>query len=111
MVRLAYLAFSRGVSAVVCLPLAWMNHTAYPLYAGAPRAYGITALTDQRLAGASMCLIEFLVFGIALVAVFIDALARDERAQALAERAEPLDAGQLSGEHSQPLGELVTSSR
>jgi cytochrome c oxidase assembly factor CtaG len=90
MVRLAYLAFSRGVSAVVCLPLAWMNHTVYPLYASAPHAYGISALTDQRLAGATMCLIEFLVFGIALVAVFIDALGRDERAQALSERAQGL---------------------
>jgi putative membrane protein len=111
MVRLAYLAFSRGVSAVVCLPLAWMSHTAYPLYSGAPRAYGISALTDQRLAGGTMCLIEFLVFGIALAAVFIDALARDERAQALAERAESVDGSQPLGEHSQPLGELVTSSR
>jgi cytochrome c oxidase assembly factor CtaG len=98
MVRLAYLAFSRGVSAVVCLPLAWVNHTVYPLYASAPRAYGISALTDQRLAGATMCLIEFFVFGIALVAVFIDALGRDERAQALSERA-------------QGLGELAPSSR
>jgi hypothetical protein len=109
MVRLAYLAFSRGVSAVVCLPLAWMNHTAYPLYASAPRSYGISALTDQRLAGATMCLIEFLVFGIALVAVFIDALARDERAQALAERAEPVDDGEPLSGQSQPLGDLVAS--
>jgi putative membrane protein len=101
MVRLAYLAFSRGVSAVVCLPLAWLGHTAYPLYATAPRSYGISALTDQRLAGATMCLIEFLVFGIALVAVFIDALARDERVQALGERA------QAVGEHPQPRGELA----
>jgi hypothetical protein len=45
-----------------------------------------------------MCLIEFLVFGIALVAVFIDALGREERAQALSERA-------------QGLGELAPSSR
>ena len=30
-----------------------------------------------------MCLIEFLVFGIAVAVVFLDALSRDERAQAL----------------------------
>jgi cytochrome c oxidase assembly factor CtaG len=101
LVRLAYLAFSRGVSAFVCLPLAWLNHTAYPLYASAPRSFGISALTDQRLAGASMCLIEFLVFGIALAAVFIDALSRDERAQALSERAQGF------GEHPETLGELA----
>jgi cytochrome c oxidase assembly factor CtaG len=101
LVRLAYLAFSRGVSAFVCLPLAWLNHAAYPLYASAPRSFGISALTDQRLAGASMCLIEFLVFGIALVAVFIDALGRDERAQALSERAQGF------GERPETLGELA----
>jgi cytochrome c oxidase assembly factor CtaG len=105
LVRLAYLAFSRGVSAFLCLPLAWLNHTVYPLYASAPRSFGVSALTDQRLAGASMCLIEFLVFGIALVAVFIDALGRDERAQALAERAEAF------AEHPQRLGEPVGLSR
>jgi cytochrome c oxidase assembly factor CtaG len=111
MVRLAYLAFSRGVSASVCLPLAWLNHTVYPLYADAPRSYGVSALTDQRLAGASMCLIEFLVFGVALVAVFIDALARDERAQALGERAELLDDGTPAlGERAQTLRGLTPSA-
>jgi cytochrome c oxidase assembly factor CtaG len=87
MVRLAYLAFSRGATAFVCLPLTWLNHTVYPLYATAPRAYAVSGATDQRLAGATMCLIEFLLFGIALVAVFIDALSRDERAQVLGELA------------------------
>jgi putative membrane protein len=83
MIRLGYLAASRLASAGVCLPLTFLNHTLYPLYASAPRSYGISGLTDQRLAGASMCLIEFLVFGIAAAVVFIDALVSDERAQAL----------------------------
>lgn len=83
MVRLAYLGFSRLASAAVCLPLTWLGHTLYPLYVDAPRAYGISALTDQRLAGATMCLIEFLVFGIAAAIVFVDALGREERAEAL----------------------------
>ena len=87
MVRLTYLGFSRGASALVCLPLAWLGHTIYPLYASAPRAYGISASTDQHIAGAAMCLLEVLVFGIALVAVFIDMLDRDERAQELGEAA------------------------
>jgi hypothetical protein len=34
-----------------------------------------------------MCLIEFLVFGIAMAVVFVDSLNREERAQALAELA------------------------
>jgi len=105
MARLGYLGFSRGVSAFVCLPLAWLNHTIYPLYAGAPRAYGISAATDQRLAGGGMCLIEVLVFGIALVAVFIDALGNDERTQALGERAQGLGDGQPA------LGELASTPR
>jgi cytochrome c oxidase assembly factor CtaG len=87
MVRLAYLGFSRLASAVVCLPLTWLATSLYPLYATGPHAYGMTAVTDQRLAGATMCLIEFLVFGIGVAAVFIDALSRDERAQALGELA------------------------
>ncbi len=83
MIRLAYLGFSRLASAGVCLPLTFLGHTTYSLYANAPRSYGISALADQRLAGASMCLLEFLVFGIAVAVVFIDALVREERAQAL----------------------------
>jgi putative membrane protein len=87
MVRLAYLGFSRIASAAVCLPLTWLGTSLYSLYATGPHAYGMSAITDQRLAGASMCLIEFLVFGIALVVVFVDALERDERAQALGDLA------------------------
>jgi cytochrome c oxidase assembly factor CtaG len=87
MVRLAYLGFSRLASAVVCLPLTWLATNEYALYATGPHAYGMTAVTDQRLAGAAMCLLEFLVFGIGVAVVFIDALSRDERAQALSELA------------------------
>src|SRR5947207_329844 len=68
-------------------PRTWLGTSLYSLYATGPHAYGMTAVTDQRLAGATMCLIEFLVFGIALVVVFVDALGRDERAQALGELA------------------------
>jgi putative copper resistance protein D len=85
MIRLAYLGISRLASAGVCLPLTFLAHTMYPLYANAPRSYGISAIADQRLAGASMCLLEFLVFGIAVAVVFIDALGREERAQALSD--------------------------
>ena len=87
MVRLAYLGFSRVASAVVCLPLTWLGTSLYSLYATGPHAYGISAVTDQRLAGATMCLIEFLVFGIGVAVVFVDALGREERAQALGDLA------------------------
>ncbi len=85
--RLALLGFSRIASAAVCLPLTWLAHTQYPLYAAAPRAFGLSAINDQHLAGAGMCFVEFLVFGIAFAAVFISMLGRDEQRTALAERA------------------------
>ena len=85
--RLALLGFTRLASAGVCLPLTWLTATEYPLYAGAPRAYGLSAINDQHLAGAGMCFIEFLVFGIAFAAVFISMLGRDDSRVTLAEYA------------------------
>jgi putative membrane protein len=85
--RLALLGFSRLASACVCLPLTWLSKTEYPLYANAPRAFGISAINDQHLAGAGMCFVEFLVFGIAFAAVFISMLGRSEAQMTLAERA------------------------
>jgi putative membrane protein len=77
--RLGYLGASRAAAAVVCLPLTWLDATLYSRYASAPRGYGISALTDQRVAGAGMCLIEFLVFGAAFIVVFLDLLGREEQ--------------------------------
>jgi putative membrane protein len=85
--RLALLGFSRLASAAVCLPLTWLTHTEYPLYASAPRAFSLSAINDQHIAGAGMCFIEFLVFGIAFAAVFISMLGRDESRVTLAEQA------------------------
>ncbi len=83
--RLAYIGVSRGASALICVPLTFLSTSVYPLYASFPRGYNMSAITDQHVAGASMCLIEFLVFGIAMAVVFVDALSREERAQALTE--------------------------
>ena len=85
--RLALLGFTRLASAAICVPLTWLAHTEYPFYAGAPRAFGLSAINDQHLAGAGMCFIEFLVFGIAFAAVFISVLGRSEAGAAVAERA------------------------
>ncbi len=85
--RLALLGFTRLASACVCVPLTWISHVEYPLYAAAPRAYGLSAVNDQHLAGATMCFVEFLVFGIAFAAVFISMLGRSEAQTTLAERA------------------------
>jgi putative membrane protein len=84
--RLAYLGFTRLASAAVCLPLTFMTSTAYPRYVAVPRAYGISAITDQHLAGAGMCFLEFLIFGIAMAAVFLNFLIRDEQRAAMEDR-------------------------
>src|SRR5579862_5756619 len=84
--RLAYLGFTRIASACVCLPLVFITSTAYPRYVAAPRVYGISAITDQHLAGAGMCFLEFLIFGIAMVTVFVSFLSRDEESAALEDR-------------------------
>lgn len=83
--RLGYIGFSRIASAVICVPLTFMSKTIYPLYVGYPRGFSMSASTDQHVAGALMCLIEFTVFGLAAAIVFIDALSREERAQLLSE--------------------------
>jgi cytochrome c oxidase assembly factor CtaG len=85
--RLALLGFTRIASAVICVPLTWMTAVQYPLYASAPRSFGLSALADQQLAGAGMCFVEFLVFGIAFAAVFISMLGRDDARVAVAEQA------------------------
>jgi cytochrome c oxidase assembly factor CtaG len=84
--RLVYLGFTRGASALVCLPLTWIATTVYPRYVAAPRAYGISAISDQHLAGAGMCFLEFLIFGIAMAATFLNFLGRDEQVAALSDR-------------------------
>ncbi len=93
--RLALLGFTRLASACVCLPLTWISTTEYPLYASAPRAFGLSAINDQHLAGASMCFIEALVFGIAFAAVFISMLDRSDARMTLGEYA----AAGSHGEH------------
>jgi putative membrane protein len=85
--RLALLGFTRLASACVCLPLTWISSTQYSLYATAPRGYGLSAINDQHLAGASMCFIEALVFGIAFAAVFISILGRSDSRVTLGEYA------------------------
>jgi cytochrome c oxidase assembly factor CtaG len=84
--RLVYLGFTRLASACVCLPLTFLTTTAYPRYVAAPRAYGLSAITDQHLAGAGMCFLEFLIFGIAMAATFLSFLSRDEQRAAVEDR-------------------------
>lgn len=94
--RLAILGGTRVAAAAVCLPLTWLSRVEYPLYAAAPRAYGLSAVADQNLAGASMCFVEFLVFGLAFVAVFLSVLNRSDAADSLADVAAGRSASRYS---------------
>jgi putative membrane protein len=84
--RLAYLGFTRMASAFVCVPLTWLAHPEYARYIAAPHVYGMSAITDQHLAGAGMCFLEFLIFGIAMGATFLSFLSRDEQLAAINDR-------------------------
>lgn len=85
--RLTILGFSRIAAAFVAVPLMWVSKVGYPLYALAPRGFGLTAVEDQRLAGGIMCFVEMLVFGIAVFAVLISVLNRSDAADAVADLA------------------------
>ncbi|MBX5442024.1 MAG: cytochrome c oxidase assembly protein [Solirubrobacteraceae bacterium] len=84
--RLAIVGMSRGATAAVCLPLTFLPTHLFPSFEATALAHGIDPLVDQRLAGAAMCFLELLVFGIAFLVVFLNALSREERAVALRER-------------------------
>lgn len=85
--RLTILGFSRIAAAFVAVPLMWASSVGYPLYALAPRGFGLSAIDDQHLAGGVMCFVEMLVFGIAVFAVLISVLNRADAADATAELA------------------------
>jgi cytochrome c oxidase assembly factor CtaG len=69
------------------LPRARLRPGGQRLAIHAPRAFGLSPISDQQLAGAGMCFMEFLVFGIGFAAVFISVLGRSEDGAAVAERA------------------------
>lgn len=85
--RLAVLGASRGVTAAVCLPLTFLPTELYPAFAATTAARGLDPVVDQRLAGAAMCFLELVIFGAAFLAVFLSALAREEREDAVRRRA------------------------
>jgi putative membrane protein len=77
--RLAVLGVSRAATAAVCLPLTFLPAQLFPAFAETTAARGLDPLVDQRLAGAAMCFLELLVFGLAFLVVFVNALSREER--------------------------------
>jgi cytochrome c oxidase assembly factor CtaG len=69
--------------------LAFAPTALYAYYVHHARVWGISAHSDQAIAGLIMAVEQSLVMGIALVALFVRALAESEREQQRRERYEP----------------------
>jgi cytochrome c oxidase assembly factor CtaG len=68
--------------------LAFAPATLYPYYADHVRVWGVSAGDDQAMAGLIMALEQSIVMGVALVVLFIRALAESEREERRRERLE-----------------------
>jgi putative membrane protein len=69
--------------------LAFAPSALYPYYEHHARVWGISAHDDQSIAGLIMAVEQSLVMGVALVVLFVRALAESEREQQRRERYEP----------------------
>ena len=65
-----------------------MPSAIYPFYEHHPHFWGLSASTDQSLAGLVMALEQSIVMGIALVVLFVQMLNESEREQQRRERYE-----------------------
>jgi putative membrane protein len=83
-----YLASTKLFVGALGMGLAFAPYALYPFYAHRARVWGISAHDDQSLAGLIMAVEQSLVMGIALVTLFIQALAESEREQLRRERYE-----------------------
>ena len=69
--KIVYLFFFSVVSSMTGSFLFWAREPAYRIYASFPRLFGVSALDDQRIAGAIMEVGEaIVVFGVVLVLLF-----------------------------------------
>jgi cytochrome c oxidase assembly factor CtaG len=84
----AYMGTTKLLVGALGMGLAFAPSTLYPYYAEQARVWGISAASDQAIAGISMAIEQSLVMGIALVVLFIRALEESEREQQRRERYE-----------------------
>jgi putative membrane protein len=83
-----YMASTKVFVGALGMGLAFAPSTLYPYYEHLARVWGISAGDDQSIAGLVMALEQSLVMGVALVALFVRALAESEREQQRRERYE-----------------------
>jgi cytochrome c oxidase assembly factor CtaG len=84
----AYMAGTKLFVGALGMGLAFAPTALYPYYAHHSRVWGLSPLEDQGVAGIVMAVEQSLIMGVALVALFIRALAESERAQQRRERFE-----------------------
>jgi putative membrane protein len=81
-----YMASTKLFVGALGMGLAFAPSALYPFYAHLPRVWGVSAGADQSIAGLIMAVEQSLVMGVALVVLFIRALAESEREQQRRER-------------------------
>jgi putative membrane protein len=82
----AYMATTKLAVGLLGIVLTFSPEVLFDFYAAQPRYWGLAPLTDQSIGGALMALEQSLVMGVALVVLFVHALAESEREQQRAER-------------------------
>ncbi len=84
-----YMGTTKVFVGALGMGLAFAPVALYPYYAHHARVWGISALSDQAIAGLVMAVEQSIVMGVALVWLFMRALTESERAQQRRERFEP----------------------
>jgi len=87
---IVYMASSKLFVGALGMALAFAPAAIYPYYEHVPRIWGLSPLDDQAVAGLIMAVEQSIVMGIAIVVLFIRALAESEREQQRRERYEDL---------------------
>ena len=83
-----YMASTKLFVGALGMGLAFAPSALYPYYVHHARVWGISAHDDQSIAGLIMAVEQSLVMGVALVVLFVRALAESEREQQRRERYE-----------------------
>ncbi|MDQ3851022.1 MAG: cytochrome c oxidase assembly protein [Actinomycetota bacterium] len=81
-----YMAATKVLVGLLGIGLAFAPHALYDFYERQPGYWGLSAHDDQAVAGLIMALEQSIVMGIAIVVVFVRALAESEREEERAER-------------------------
>jgi cytochrome c oxidase assembly factor CtaG len=83
-----YMVSTKLLVGFLGIVLAFAPHSIFPFYQHQPRYWGLSAGTDQSMAGLEMALEQSIVMGIALAVLFVQMLTESEREQQRRERYE-----------------------